>query len=138
MNVSCQWRAHITVPTGTVTGDARQSVLGYYSGIAFTSSGSGGADTPSDRLSAMNVSCPWRPHLSVPAGTIGEGQRRSFLHYYSGLSWGGASTGKRVSCSLNYFMSLSGGDKIKVVATKISGTDGQTIGDSFRLFIKKA
>lgn len=43
------------------------------------------ADTAIKRLSAMNLTLPWRGPAVIPSGTVDAGERAAALHLYSGV-----------------------------------------------------
>ena len=49
-------------------------------------------DTAAKRGSAINPGCPWRSHLPIPDGTIGQGDRQAVAFWYSGILAGTATT----------------------------------------------
>jgi len=50
-------------------------------------------DSPLKRMSAINVSCPWRGILPLPDGTVGQPDRQVVPFMYSGITAGAPVAG---------------------------------------------
>lgn len=50
-------------------------------------------DTAAKRHSIRHLGMPWRGPAVVPSGTVNQGERQTFLNYYSGIAWSGAAAG---------------------------------------------